>query len=118
MQDKIKQWLIKGDALSPSDKAEIRAAVKEAGISHTFATKCNSCYTDAVTLLAIHYGVKPSPKPTPSGKYKFIGASPATLNMSITLDERTPDHVIEEYRAIDPNGWSRLFEQVTEIENQ
>lgn len=55
--EKIKNWAVKGEALTPKDKAEIKRLCTEAALPVTFKSKCPNCYRDAVAVLYRHYSV-------------------------------------------------------------
>lgn len=114
MKEKILNWLNKNGLFTPQDKKEIKAATHDAGIEHTFRSGCPNCYTDAVTLLAIHYGVRlESPVTTCSGRYEYLQPSPSMWNGHVRLDATTPDFFIELFRASCPDQFAGFYREIT-----
>lgn len=96
--DKIKNWAIKGDALTPADKAAIKKACTDAGLPVQFKTKCPNCYRDAVVQLYRHYSVGGDiPKPAIEGgvvidrRFGYINTATATAMQWARVKELAPD---------------------------
>lgn len=87
--EKIKNWAVKGEALTPKDKAEIKRLCTEAALPVTFKSKCPNCYRDAVAVLYRHYVAEN--QPTEHTDYAIM--SPCVLHSSkygiIKIDGRT-----------------------------
>lgn len=92
------------------DRTELKAMVKELGINHKFRGRCNNCYNDAFHLVMNHLGLKAADlkreTKQSSGKWVYVGNAPAQwyyINGTVTLDENTPDEIVERFVAAFPN---------------
>lgn len=107
IKEKIKNWLAKEGLFSPDDKKAIKAAAEEAGVEVRFKSRCDSCYTDAVILLAKHYGVREvRGVVTKSGNYVFTVAGKLIWfenGIQRVLNGESDDAVIERYIKRFPN---------------
>lgn len=107
LQDKIKNWLAKDGAFTADDRKQIKAEALKAELDVKFAGKCQSCYRDAVVLLALRYKVGATSEgvATKSGKYVFSGKVPVRWwhkGMTYTMSQQSSDALIELYMRENP----------------
>lgn len=116
--ERIQAMLVKGVALSPYDKDEIRAMVAESGLKINLRSGCPDCWKDAVIQLAVHYGTleKRGAWLTISGNYECLKRGTWVVGGThYLLDERTPDNVIERFYAINPLWAGKYFKRVEKV---
>lgn len=103
IKDRYGKW-------TPDDRLELKAMVKELGIKHSFRGKCSSCYNDAFHLVMHHFGLRMADLNVEvaqtSGRYVYL-PSVDTIWMGrygkVTLNEYTPDEIVERYIEVFPN---------------
>lgn len=116
--ERIQALLVKGAALSPYDKDEIRAMVAESGLKINLRSGCPDCWKDAVIQLAIHYGAleKRGAWLTISGNYECLKRGTWVVGGThYLLDERTPDNIIERFYAINPLWACKYYRRVEKV---
>lgn len=105
---KISEMLGRFDALTADDKAEIKEMCKEAGISASFKSRCKNCYTDALMLLKVHYGVSLTSTDiiTPSGNFVYHNGLKKVVwwykHHYRELSAQSDDETITLYMAVHP----------------
>lgn len=113
--------LVKGAALSPSDKNKVRAIIKESGLPISIKRGCPDCWKDAVIQLSVHYEVRPAVSDeaieTGSGNYKCIKTGVWHYKgISFPLNANTPDWVIERFFAAFPAWAVKYYTRVEKSE--
>lgn len=116
--DRIQELLVKGSALTPQDKEDVRDMVAESGLKINLRSGCPDCWKDAVIQLAVHYGAmqRRDVWRTVSGNYECLRRGTWVIGCTrYLLDERTTDDVIERLYAINPLWAGKYFKRVEKV---
>ena len=120
MKERIRDLMLKNGAFTPQDKKDIKAMIAESGIDFTFKTRCPDCYTDALTLLALHYDVRTASfgHVTECGRYIAIKRGRCSLpnGISFEISCNTPAHLIDELEKAFPQTFSTYYQKVEKTE--
>lgn len=98
----LAKMLARKNSLTDEDRKAIKELFNQQGLSGVnFASRCKSCYIDALTMLCIENHVSMSDAKTKSTKYEYMNKKPTIVIINgegtKVYDENTDDESIEEY---------------------